>query len=122
MLDSNAMEVLNTDSFKARIFDFTIDKTWNFKGSKPTVIDFYADWCGPCHQLNPILEEVSAQFSGAVEFYKINTEQSPELAALFEVRSIPSLLFIPLGEEPAMSSGFVPKEKLEQAIREIFAL
>ncbi len=116
------MEVLTIDTFKEKIFDFTVTKEWTYKGEKPAVIDFYADWCGPCHQLNPILQDTAELFNGQVNFYKVNTEESPELAALFEVRSIPSLLFIPLGEEPAMASGVIPREKLEQAIREIFAL
>lgn len=116
------MEVLTIDAFKEKVFDFTATKEWTFKGEKPAVIDFYADWCGPCHQLNPILQDTAELFKDQVNFYKVNTEESPELAALFEVRSIPSLLFIPLDEEPAMASGVIPREKLEQAIREIFAL
>lgn len=116
------MEVLTIDTFKEKIFDFSEHKQWTFKGEKPAVIDFYADWCGPCHQLNPILDDTEALFKDQVNFFKINTENSPELAALFEVRSIPSLLFIPMGEEPAMASGVIPRDKLEQAIREIFNL
>jgi thioredoxin len=116
------MEVLTIDTFKEKIFDFSEHKQWTFKGEKPTVIDFYADWCGPCHQLTPILEDTAEIFKDQVNFYKVNTEASPELAALFEVRSIPALLFIPFGEEPAMAAGVIPREKLEQAIREIFNL
>lgn len=116
------MEILNLETFKEKVFDFTASKEWVYKGQKPAVIDFYADWCGPCHQLNPILQDTEEIFKNQVIFYKVNTELSPELAALFEVRSIPALLFIPLGEEPAMSAGVVPREKLEQAIRELFSL
>lgn len=116
------MEVLTIDTFKEKIYDFTATKEWTYKGEKPAVIDFYADWCGPCHQLNPILQDTAELFQGQVNFYKINTEQSPELAALFEVQSIPSLLFIPLGDEPAMASGVIPRENLAKAIREIFAI
>ena len=116
------MEILNIDTFKEKVFDFTAHKDWVFKGQKPAIIDFYADWCGPCHQLNPILQDTEEIFKDQVNFYKVNTETHPELGALFEVKSIPALLFIPLGEEPAMSAGVIPRDKLEQAIREIFGL
>lgn len=114
------MEILNLKTFKEKIFDFENDKDWKFKGSKPTIIDFYADWCGPCHMMNPVLEELALHYGSAIDFFKIDTEATPELSALFEVRGIPSLLFISPNEEPAMSSGFAPREKLEQAIKEIF--
>jgi len=122
ILKLKGMETLTIETFKEKIFDFTENKEWAFKGKIPAIIDFYADWCGPCHQLNPILLDTEEVFKDRVNFYKVNTEASPELAALFEVRSIPALLFIPLGEEPAMSAGVIPREKLAEAIRELFSL
>lgn len=114
------MEVLVLDTFKEKIFNFEESKEWKFKGSRPAIIDFYADWCGPCHALAPILERVAQKYQGRVDIYKIDTEASPELAALFGIRGIPSLLFAPLNGEPAMSSGVMPEESFDQAISELF--
>ncbi|NCN41431.1 thioredoxin fold domain-containing protein [bacterium] len=116
------METLNLESFKAKVFNFESSKEWAFKGARPAILDFYADWCGPCHMLAPIFEKVSEDYQGAVDFYKINTEESPELSALFEVRGIPSLLFIPMNGEPAMSSGVMSEEGFEAAISDLFQI
>ncbi len=116
------MEVLNLETFKSKVFDFEASKEWDFKGSKPAIIDFYADWCGPCRMLTPILEEVEKKYSGLVDVYKIDTEASPELAALFGIRGIPSLLFVPIQGEPAMSSGVIPEESFQRAIQELFGI
>lgn len=116
------MEVLKIDTFKEKIFNFESTKEWTFNGSRPAIIDFYADWCAPCRALTPILENVSKRYSGKVDIYKIDTEASPELAALFEIRSIPSILFIPMQGEPAMSSGLLPEKSFEQAISELFKI
>lgn len=116
------MEVLNIESFKNKVFDFETNKEWKFKGSRPAIVDFYADWCGPCRLLGPILESVAQQYNGVVDVYKVNTETSPELAALFGVRGIPSLLFIPMQGEPAMSSGVIQEEGFEKAIKDLFQI
>lgn len=116
------MEVLTIETFKNKIYDFHESKDWKYKGTKPAIIDFYADWCGPCHMLTPILERVAETYSGLVDVYKINTEVTPELAALFEVRGIPSLLFISMDDEPAMSSGVISEENFEKGILELFGI
>lgn len=116
------MEVLTTDTFKEKIFNFEKLQEWQFSGSRPAIVDFYADWCGPCRALAPILEEVSATYSGLVDIYKVDTEASPELAALFGIRSIPSILFVPLSGDPAMNAGVIPEEGFEKAISELFSI
>lgn len=114
------MEVLTLESFKQKVFNFDLSKEWKFEGNKPAIVDFYADWCGPCRMLSPILERVSDQYQGVVDIYKVDTEATPELASLFGIRGIPSLLFIPMAGEPAMSSGVIPEESFEKAIKDLF--
>lgn len=119
---SSTITVLNVQSFKDQVFDFEKNKQWSYTGKTPMIVDFYADWCGPCRMLSPVLEEIANDYKGRVQVYKVDTEESPELASLFGVRGIPALLFIPMTGEPAMASGFMPKESLQQAIQEIFKI
>lgn len=116
------MEILSYESFKSKVFDYDKNKIWNFTGEKPVIVDFYADWCAPCRALSPILEEISIEYAGKIDVYKVNTESTPELAALFGVRGIPALLFIPKIGQPAMNAGFLPKEQLQHAISEILGV
>lgn len=90
-----------------------------YLGDKPALIDFYADWCGPCKAIAPVLEELAAEYDGQIYIYKVNTEVETELAGLFGIRSIPSLLFIPMDGAPQMAQGAAPKPDLEKAINDI---
>src|SRR5690554_6840033 len=92
---------------------------WVYLGDKPAIIDFYADWCAPCRIVAPILEELAAQYEEEIYIYKIDTEEEQELAAVFGIRSIPSILFVPMGEQPQMVAGALPKEGFEEAIQDI---
>jgi len=112
------MENLTVETFKEKVFDYTQGEEWSFKGTKPAIIDFYADWCAPCKMVAPILEELSGEYE-EVDFYKIDTEAQPELAATFGIQSIPSILFIPLGSQPQMAMGALPKETFKLAIAQI---
>lgn len=116
------MELLTLETFKNKIFDFEASKEWSFKGQRPAIIDFYADWCGPCRALAPILDRVAETYKGEVDIYKIDTEKQPELAALFGIRGIPSILFVPMSGEPSMSSGVIPEEGFGKAIGELFGI
>ncbi len=109
-------EHLTKETFLEKVFDFENKKEWEFQGELPAVIDFYADWCGPCKMVAPIVEELSEEYDGKVDFYKIDTEAQQELAAAFGIQSIPSLLFIPLDGKPQMAAGALPKETFKQVI------
>ena len=106
---------LTTQRFKDEIFDYKQEKEWKYKGDKPAIIDFYADWCGPCKMVAPILEELSNEHP-EVHIYKVDTEVEQELAAVFRIRSIPSMLFIPINTLPIMQAGALPKHVLEEII------
>ncbi|MDD4922249.1 MAG: thioredoxin [Bacteroidales bacterium] len=92
---------------------------WKYLGDKPCLIDFYADWCGPCKAVAPILEELAKEYEGKIYIYKIDTDAEQELAGAFGIRSIPSLLFVPMEGKPQMSMGAMPKNQLVEAISEI---
>ena len=103
---------------KVANFEETPDK-WIYLGDKPAIIDFYADWCGPCKTIAPILEELAEEYEGQIYIYKVDTEAEQQLAGEFGIRSIPSLLFVPMGEDPQMAQGALPKDAFKQAIEEV---
>jgi len=107
---------ITTTEFKDNIFDYTKSKEWKFEGVRPAVIDFYADWCGPCKMLSPLLEELAGEYDGKVDIYKVDTEQEQELSGVFGIRSIPSVLFIPVEGQPIMQAGLLPKNVLQDII------
>ncbi|MCL3781616.1 thioredoxin [Prolixibacteraceae bacterium JC049] len=113
------LEHLTKETFKEKIFDFENDKEWNYRGTAPCLIDFYADWCGPCKMVAPILDELQQEYGDKLTIYKVNTEQEQELSGIFGVQSIPSLLFIPMDEKPQMAQGALPKETFEKAFAEV---
>ena len=112
-------ENLTKATFLEKVFNYEKNKEWKFEGDKPAIIDFYADWCGPCKMIAPILEQISDEYEGKVDVYKIDTEAEQELAAAFGIRSIPSLLFVPIDEMPQMANGALPKQELERIIAEV---
>ncbi len=116
------IEYLTLETFKSKVFDFENNKDWKFEGDKPAIIDFYADWCGPCKMVAPILEELSKEYDGKLNIYKVDTEAEQELASVFGIRSIPSLLFIPMNDQPQMAMGALPKESFKQAFKEVLGV
>ncbi len=112
-------EHLTLESFKEKVFDFEANQEWKFKGDTPAIIDFYADWCGPCKRVAPIMEELAIEYDGRVKIYKIDTEDQKQLAGVFGIRSIPSILFIPAEGQPQMSTGALPKEEFVKLIENV---
>jgi len=113
------MEHLSAESFKKKVFNYETNKEWYFEGEKPCIIDFYADWCAPCKMVAPVLEELSGEYKGKIDIYKVDTESEQALAAVFGIRSIPSILFIPKNGQPQMSMGAIPKESFVELINNI---
>ncbi|MDC7239430.1 MAG: thioredoxin [Spirochaetales bacterium] len=110
---------LTKQEFLDKVFDFENEKDWNFKGDLPCIIDFYADWCGPCKMVAPVLDELSEEFAGKMNVYKIDTEAEQELAGAFGIQSIPSILFIPKEGKPQMAQGALPKDSFLEAMKDV---
>lgn len=116
------VEFLTKESFKEKVFDYEANKEWKYQGDLPCIIDFYADWCQPCKMVAPILEELSAEYDGKVIVYKVDTEAEQELSAVFGIKSIPSLLFVPKEGQPQMAQGALPKDAFEGAFKDVFGV
>ena len=113
------LEHLTKETFKEKVFNFEQNKEWKFEGDIPCMIDFYADWCQPCKIVAPVLEELAVEYNGKINIFKVNTEQEQELSAMFGIKSIPSLLFVPKDGQPQMAMGALPKDSFEKAIKEV---
>jgi thioredoxin 1 len=109
---------LSTQDFKDKIFDYTTGEDWKSKSTLPVIIDFYADWCGPCKMVAPVLEELSEEYKDRLLIYKVDTEQELELSGVFGIRSIPTFLFIPVNGDPMLQPGAFPKNVFKQVIEE----
>jgi thioredoxin 1 len=116
------VEHLTKESFLNKVFNFEKNKEWKFEGSKPCIIDFYADWCGPCKMVAPVLEELAKDFEGKIDVFKVNTEEELELASAFGIRSIPSFLFVPAEGQPQMAMGALPKETFIKAFKDVLGV
>lgn len=111
---------LTKAEFIEKVYNFEANpKEWKYEGSKPCIVDFYATWCGPCKALAPILEELGKEYEGKIDIYKIDVDKEEELAAAFGIRSIPTLLFCPVGKEPTLTQGAAPKNELKKMIDDI---
>ena len=117
--EKNSIVYLDAANFKEKVFNYETDKEWNYKGKVPAILDFYADWCGPCKQLSPVLVQIQKEYAGKIQIYKINTDKHKELAATFGIRSLPTIVFVPMEGEPQAAMGFRPKNDLETMIAEI---
>ena len=113
---------LTTADFKTKVFDYRKNNEWKFEGTKPAVIDFYADWCGPCKMVAPVLDSLSVEYDGILDIYKVNTEEEEELASIFGIKSIPSILFIPMNDKPRMATGAMSKDNFKTAFKDILGI
>jgi len=111
------VEYLTYDDFLTKVWNFEDNsQEWIYEGEVPCVIDFYADWCGPCKRIAPIMDALAAKYNGKVKIYKINTDKEKQLAGAFGIRSIPAVLFVPMKGKPKMQIGALPKDRYIQII------
>ena len=111
---------LTKGGFLRRIADIeTMATDWKFLGDKPAVIDFYASWCGPCQRLLPVIETLSDEFEGKIDIYKVNVDQEEELAAAFNIRTIPTLIFIPMNGKPEREVGGKSESELRERLNNL---
>jgi len=110
---------LTTADFKEKVFNYETNKEWKYEGNLPAIIDFYADWCQPCKMVAPVLEDLAREYAGQIMIYKVNTEEEQELASVFGIQSIPTILFIPKEGQPQAAMGALPKQTFEKAIKDV---
>jgi thioredoxin len=116
---SGAVITLTNQTFQQKVFNYSINKQWKYEGSLPAIVDFYADWCGPCRQLSPRVEEIAKEYAGKIVVYKVNTDVEKILSQNMGISSLPTLLFIPVKGQPQAAMGALPKETLVKAVREV---
>ena len=109
-------EHLTRDTFIEKVFDYEKNQEWKYQGELPCIIDFWAPWCGPCKMVGPVVDELSKEYEGKLNFYKVNTDEEQELSQIFGIRSIPSILFVPKEGQPKMSVGALPKDVMKEAV------
>lgn len=111
---------LDKELFLQKIVDFENNPSiWKYLGNKPSIIDFYAEWCGPCKAVGPVLDELAEEYAGKIDIYKIDVDKEQELAGMFGISSVPTLLFIPMQDNPQMAMGAMSKEGFIQAINDV---
>lgn len=116
------IEHLTKETFLNKVFNYEKNTEWKYEGTKPCIIDFYANWCGPCKIVAPVLEELAKDFEGKLDVYKVDTEAEQELASVFGIRSIPSFLFVPSEGQPQMAMGALPKDTFIQAFKDVLGI
>ncbi|MBN2664280.1 MAG: thioredoxin [Bacteroidales bacterium] len=111
--------ILDSQGFITKVFDFNNSQDWHYNGTAPCVIDFYADWCGPCKMVSPIMDELAEDYEGKIIFYKVDVDQAQDVAAAFGIQSIPSVLFVPMTGQPQMAVGAMEKQGYVNAINQV---
>jgi thioredoxin len=120
--DKQNVITLNNESFKTKVFNYEDNKEWKYEGKEPAIIDFYADWCAPCRQLSPLIDEIAKEYDGKLVVYKVDTEKEKVLANKLGITGLPTLLFIPASGTPQVLMGLLPKEELIRAINEVLLI
>ena len=115
----NQVVHLTAQDFKEKVFNYEAGKEWKYEGTLPAIIDFYADWCQPCKMVAPVLEDLAREYAGKIMVYKVNTENEQELASVFGIQSIPTLLFVPKDGQPQAAMGALPKQTFEKVIQDV---
>ncbi len=113
---------LTNDTFKKLVFNYEVNKVWKYEGTKPAIVDFYADWCPPCRQLSPLIDEIAKEFSGKIVVYRVNTDTEKELAQNLGISSLPTLLYIPATGKPQFTLGYAPKDTLMSIINKVLLI
>lgn len=121
-IKNEMVEHLTKETFLSKVFNYEKNKEWKFEGEKPCIIDFYADWCGPCKMVAPVLEELAKDYDGKLNVFKVNTEEEQELASAFGIKSIPSFLFVPSEGQPQMAMGALPKDTFIKAFKDVLGV
>ena len=117
--EESKVKQLTYNEFLRKVWDFEKDPTtFKYKGKLPAIVDFYADWCGPCRRVAPIMEKLAEEYDGKLLIYKVNTQYEADLANAFQIRSIPTVLFIPMEGQPMMQVGALPEEGYRKVIEE----
>jgi thioredoxin 1 len=115
----NEVVHLTAQDFRDKVFNYETGADWKYEGSLPAIVDFYADWCQPCKMVAPILEDLAREYSGKILIYKVDTEREQELASLFGIQSIPTILFIPKEGQPQAAMGALPRQTFEKVIKDV---
>jgi thioredoxin 1 len=116
---TNPVIHLTNDSFKQKIFNYESGSQWKYAGEMPAIIDFYADWCAPCRQLSPVVEELAKEYGGKIVVYKVDTDKEQLLSQNLGIQSLPTLLLIPAQGDPRIIIGVLPKDQLVKAIQDV---
>jgi thioredoxin len=117
--EDSMSEKLTKEEFQKKVFDWEKGTEWKYEGSLPAILDFYADWCGPCKMVGPILDDIAKKYEGKLVVYKVNTDEEQELAGMFNISSIPALFFVPMEGDPSFALGALPKAQIEKAVKEV---
>jgi thioredoxin len=113
---------LTAQEFKDKVFNYEKESEWKYEGTLPAIVDFYADWCQPCKMVAPILEKLAHDYAGKLMVYKVDTENEQELASVFGIQSIPTLLFIPKEGKPQSAMGALPRKTFDKVIQEVLLI